>query len=80
MSGAVNFVTECRHCGMKCNGDEKKVKLWVKLHMKKTHSKQTYTSSSVENQINTATKNGNPRPNAMNERNLTHRERLEKGV
>jgi len=80
MSGAVNFVIDCRQCGMKCSGDEKKTKLWVKLHMKKAHAKQTYTSSQVEAIVNTSTRNGNTRPNAMNEWNLTHHERVEKGI
>jgi hypothetical protein len=78
--GAVNFVVDCSDCGMKCSGDKKKTNLWVKLHMKKAHRKDTYTSSKTEHKIETATKNGNPRPFAMVEAKMSYQERLDLGL
>ena len=80
MSGAVNFVTECRRCGVKCCGDGKKTSLWLKLHLKKIHPNEKLTVSKGAHSIETSTKNGNPRPQAYVENQMSYTERHKGGL
>jgi len=80
MSGAVNFVTECRRCEIKCCGDRQKTKLWLKLHLKKVHSGEKLTVSNGAHSIDIFTKRGNPRPQAYTENQMSFTERVKKGV
>jgi len=79
MSGAVNFVTECRRCEIKCSGDRQKTRLWLKLHLKKVHPNEKLTVSKSNCHIETHTKCGNPRPQAYTENKMSFTERHKEG-
>jgi hypothetical protein len=80
MSGAVNFVTECRRCEIKCSGDRQKTRLWLKLHFKKVHAGEKLTVSKGSQSIETKTKRGNPRPQAYTENQMSFTERIKEGL